>query len=111
MKETEIVKACLHYLKLKGVYAWRNNTVGIFSKKSGGYFFHGLRGVADILGIVPQQCPCALQGVLLAIEVKKPGNRPTNDQSAFLGQIKERGGISMVVHSVDELKEELDRFL
>lgn len=103
MKETAIVKACLQFLQAKGVYCWRNNTTGIYNKKSGGYFFHGLSGVSDILGIIPQKCPCALQGVFLAVEVKSAKGKVSEAQDAFLKQINERGGFGIVVHSVEEL--------
>lgn len=88
--------------------------MGVY-RGDGSYSFSGLRGVSDILGILPQRCACALQGVFMAIEVKKPkadgGREPTNEQKAFLSRIEKNGGVSMVVHSVEELKEELDQYL
>lgn len=110
MSESDIVRGCLQLLRLKGIYCWRSNNVGVFNPKTGGYFFHGLRGVSDILGIFPQKCPCALQGVFLAVECKMPGKHPTNEQKAFLKEIKERGGIGICVHCVEELASELNRF-
>jgi hypothetical protein len=111
MLERDIQRACLQLLKLKGIFAWRNNTVGIYNPKTENYYFHGLRGVSDILGILPQKCPCALQGVFLAIEVKQPKKHPTNEQAAFLKRVNDLGGIGLCVHSVEELEEELDRYL
>lgn len=111
MLERDIQKACLQYLKLRGVFAWRNNTAGIYNPKTKGHFFHGLRGVSDILAIIPQKCPCALQGVFTAIEVKVPKKNPTNEQAAFLKRVNDLGGIGICVHSVDELATELDQYL
>jgi hypothetical protein len=73
--------------------------------------FHGLRGVSDILGILPQTHSGATFGNLLAIEVKMPGKHPTNEQAAFLKEINSRGGIGVCVHSVEELAKELERFI
>lgn len=111
MSESDIVRSCLQFLKAKGIYAWRSNNVGVFNYKTKGYFFHGLRGVSDILGILPQKCPCALQGVLLAIECKVEGKNPTNEQSSFLREITERGGIAIVAHSIEELSESIEPYI
>ncbi len=115
MKESDLVRDCLQWLVLKKVYSWRTNTVGIFNQKSGGYFFHGKKGVSDILGIVCQHYEGEKFGCLLAIECKKPkkegGREPTEDQKNFLRCIERDGGISMVVRSVQELEEKLEGFL
>jgi hypothetical protein len=94
-----------------GIYAWRQNQ-GAIPNGNGGYrSFVGLKGVSDILGIVPQKCPCALQGVFLAVEVKQPKKKSTAEQAAFLKGIEERGGIALVVHSLEELIDGLEPFL
>ena len=111
MLEREIQKQCLKCMHMKGIYCWRNNTAGIYNKKSGGYFFHGLAGVSDILGILPQECSHGLQGVFIAVEVKTPKGIVSDAQRAFLGQIEARGGLALVVHSVDELEQRLQDFL
>jgi hypothetical protein len=98
--ERDIQKACLRYLDLKGIFAWRQNTAGVYNPKTDSYRFHGLRGVSDILGCLPD-------GKLLAVEVKQPGNKPTPDQNSFLNNVAERGGIACCVHSVDELADDL----
>lgn len=100
-RETDLIRACLRLLKLRGVFAWRNNTTGVYDPARGRFrTFTGLKGVADILGVLPG-------GRLLAVEGKMPGNRPTRDQQAFLDGVRRAGGAALVVHSVEELERAL----
>jgi hypothetical protein len=102
--ETQLVRACLDYLKLRGVCAWRSNsgamTAGDGPRKRF-VRFSGARGCSDILGVAPG-------GRFLALEVKMPAGRLTADQEAFLAQIRAAGGVALVVRSVDELRQALD---
>lgn len=107
MSETGIVKSCIQYLRLRGIYAWRQNTAGVFNQKTGGYFFNGTRGVADILGILPQETEHGLQGILLCVECKTAKGVVSDSQKAFLTEIEQRGGLALVVRSVDELEAKL----
>jgi hypothetical protein len=112
MLERDIQRACLDYLSYRGIFAWRNNNVGICDPRTGAFRFHGLRGVSDILGIFPQTVDTVghgrqIFGNFLAIEVKQPGKKPTADQQAFLDAISQRGGIGICVHSVEELEQAL----
>lgn len=59
-----------------------------------------LNGVADILGIY--------NGKLLAIEVKRPGQKPTELQDVFLARIKEHGGIAFVATSIKDVAKRLN---
>lgn len=58
------------------------------------------KGISDILGIH--------KGRLLAIEVKRPGGKPTTDQVAFIDRVNEEGGIGFVADNVDEVVERLE---
>jgi hypothetical protein len=115
--ETDIVRACLDWLALHRIKAWRMNNTGIFDPvKKIHRRFHGLRGVSDILGILPQRVRLAegseeTFGNFLAIEVKKPGEKPRADQEAFLQDIRDQGGIGLCVHSLRELEERMRPFL
>lgn len=99
MSETEILKACLDYLHTINVFVWRNNNVGIYNQKTGKYYFHGIKGVSDILGIY--------KGKFLAVEVKTPDGKLSEDQQLFLDKVDEEGGNALIVRSVDELIEDL----
>jgi hypothetical protein len=112
-RESGILSACLQWLHLKGVWAWRQNQ-GAIPLPNGGYRrFVGLAGVSDILGILPQkvrvvgaEAPVTF-GSLLAVETKRPGQKLRPAQAEFLRMVNERGGIGLCVHSLKELEEQL----
>ena len=56
-------------------------------------------GQPDLLG--------CYQGRTLALEVKRPGGKPTKLQMAMLKKWEAAGAIAAVVHSVEEVKEML----
>jgi hypothetical protein len=115
--ESDVLSACLDYLHLRGILAWRTNNTGVFDPTKKVFrTFRGLKGVSDILGIVTQ--PATLsdgqpiqQGIILAVETKKTGNKPTADQEWFLEEVNRRGGIGVWVTSVQELEEKLAAYL
>jgi hypothetical protein len=110
-RESDVLAGCLLYLKLKGVWCWRQNQ-GAIPLAGGGYRrFNGLKGLADILGILP----CRLRvgegevtiGRLLAVEVKRPGGKARPEQEEFLAKVNELGGLGLCVRSVAELEQQL----
>ena len=100
MLERDTQRACLQYLAARGIFAWRQNTAGVYDPKKDSYRFPGLRGVADILGCLPD-------GRLLAVEVKTPTGKVSPHQQRFLERITESGGLGTCVRSVDELVADL----
>jgi hypothetical protein len=96
--EAAVLAACLEYLTdVAGVLAWRSNNAGIYDPGRRCFrSFRGLKGVSDILGVLPD-------GRLLAVECKRPGERPTAEQQAFLDAVNARGGVGLWVCSVGEL--------
>lgn len=90
--EHEIQSAILDYLNLIHVMAWRCNTGAI--KLGNRYVRFGKKGMADILGILPN-------GKLLAIECKRPGGRMTLEQEQFINDIKENNGVAFMADSLD----------
>jgi hypothetical protein len=105
-RESDLVKACLQLLKLRGVYCWRQNSgAAVFGQGKARRFVQmtrGVQGVSDILGILPG-------GRFLAVEAKRPGNWPTAHQEAFLDAVRAQGGVALVVHDVGELAAALER--
>ena len=97
VKEQDIQKGILQYLRLKGVKCWKARSVGIH-KADGGYIpLPALeRGVADIIG-------CLKGGRLLAIEVKRKGNKPTPDQQQFIDDINHLGGLGLIAYSLGDI--------
>jgi hypothetical protein len=103
-KETALVRACLGLLRLRGAFAWRNNSgaVVLGQGKARRFFRAGLVGSADILGLLPPA------GRFLAVECKAGRNKPTAEQVAFLAAVEAAGGLAIVVYDVRELVQLLD---
>lgn len=98
MRETELVKQCLELLKLRGIFAWRQNTGAM--RIGNRLVRFGQRGIADILGVLPD-------GRFLAIECKVGNRKVTTEQNAFLDSVEANGGVALVVRSLDELDRDL----
>lgn len=94
--EGEVVKACLEYLGLCRVFAWRNNS-GALPDKTGRLVRYGKVGSSDIIGCLPG-------GRFLAVECKAGPGRATEAQSEFLEQVRSQGGLPLLVRSMDELR-------
>lgn len=101
--EAQVLRACLDLLRLRGVLAWRNNS-GMLRDARGRPVRFGLVGSSDILGVLPG-------GRLLAVEVKRPGGRPTEAQRGFLGAVIGAGGAALVIDDVAALAAVLDRLI
>lgn len=98
VKESDIQKAILELLRLRGVFCWRQN-VGSF-KVGDRFVSMGYRGISDIVGI--------LGGRFLALEVKREKGLLSDTQIVFLRKVREAGGIAMVAESVSDVVRLLD---
>lgn len=99
--ESEILRVCLEYLRLRGVFCWRQNQGAVTAEYQGRkrfLRFAGADGIADILGVLSPS------GRLLAVEVKRPGRQPTAQQQGFLDAVRRQGGLAVCVHSLAELE-------
>lgn len=86
MKETDIVRAILKYLKtIDGCFAW---------KEHGGMY--GTAGIPDIIACIG--------GKFYAFEVKTKIGKVIALQTATIKKILACGGHAYVVHSVDEVR-------
>lgn len=95
--ESSLVRSCLDLLSLRGVFAFRVNTTGVYDPKRGVFrSFHGLRGVSDILGVLPG-------GRFLAVECKVGRNKLSDEQQFFIDRILGMGGVAWVIRNVGEL--------
>ena len=117
VRETDLVRACLAWLALYRVKAWRMNNTGVYDPARKVFrSFRGEKGVPDILGILPQTVTLAggdrvTFGNFLGVECKRPGQKPRPEQEAFLNDLRERGGIGICVHDLDVLERQLQPFL
>jgi len=101
--ERDIQKVILDYLACIKVFAWRQNRGAMKGAHKGkGWFVRfGPPGQSDILGVLPG-------GRFLAIEVKRIGESPSDDQQRFLDRVNAAGGIAIVAHSLKECQEQLE---
>ncbi len=95
MGETDLVRACLTFLGLHGIMAWRNNT-GAY-KIGSRFISYGHRGSGDIFAILPD-------GRFCSIECKVGRNKPSDAQVRWADNVNEAGGMAIVVYSLDELE-------
>lgn len=98
IKESDIQKDILDYLKIKHYVVFKHRNVGIYKKETGTYIplAFGEKGISDLLA-------CAPDGRFWAIEVKKPGGRPSPDQLAFIESVKRNNGVAFIAESLDEV--------
>lgn len=100
--ETDIKRACLELLKLRGILAWRNHSGKVKVKR--GFMCLAPEGSPDIVGIAPG-------GRFLGIEVKKPGHSKHAEheerQRQFHADIERRGGVAFLVQDAIELDQKL----
>ena len=86
MKEADIVRAILAYLKtLPLCFCW---------KEHGGMY--GTAGIPDIIACIG--------GRFFGFEVKTQVGRPTKLQEATIRKINDSGGVAAIVRSVDDVK-------
>jgi hypothetical protein len=95
--EQGIQRAILDYLRFRGIPCYKHQNAGII-KRDGSYIPTHTRGVSDIIGCIPKS------GGFLAIEVKRPGGKPTPEQQQFIDTINQAGGLAFVVRSVEEVQ-------
>ena len=86
MKEVDIVKAIMRYLKtVPECFCW---------KEHGGMY--GTAGIPDIIACIG--------GRFYGFEVKTDSGKPTKLQEATIRKILAAGGTALVVRSVDEVR-------
>ena len=99
MKEKQIENEILNFLRILGIYCWKNQSVGVFDPVKKVYRKsrnrNHINGVSDILGIA--------RGRFLAIEVKSEKGRLRPEQKIFLQNISDNGGIAFVARSLKDV--------
>lgn len=98
VKEKDVLRDCLQYLELRGIYHWRQNQGAIPLRGGNFRAFVGKRGLPDIFCIVPPH------GTLVAVETKRPvGGRISVHQALFRDALIGLGGKYHCVTSVEQL--------
>ena len=101
-KESEIQREILRYLQAWGIFAWKAGVGAARAEHKGKARFirFGEPGQPDIIGMLPT-------GQFLAIEVKRPGQRPTPLQQEFIRTVNRNNGLAFVSDSVQHTHETL----
>lgn len=103
-READLQRNILQLLRLKGILAWRQNQGGLKAEYHGKkrfVRFASMPGISDIIGVLPG-------GRFLAIEVKRPGEVPTVEQTAFLDMVRANGGFVVIATSLDGVIRKLE---
>jgi hypothetical protein len=94
VSETDIVHHCLSYLRVRGVFCYRNNTGA--ARAGNRFVSFGFPGSPDIIGILGD-------GRFLGVECKSATGRQSEAQKEFERKATERGAVYIVARSVDDL--------
>jgi hypothetical protein len=96
--ESEILHSCLDYLRIQGIFCWRQNSGSFITPDKKRYFkTQDINGVADIIGLLPS-------GRFLAVECKRPGGKQSAEQKAFQTAIERNNGMYVIAKSIEDLK-------
>jgi hypothetical protein len=99
-KEADVIRAVDQWLTAKRVPHWRINS-GALKTERGRLVRFGAVGMSDFYAIGPG-------GVSIWIECKRPdGGRLSEPQRLFLECINQRGGVGIVVSSIESLETQL----
>ncbi len=95
--EAGVLKDCLKWLKIKGIFCNRHDT-GAGDIAGVGYATYGIVGAGDIIGLLPN-------GKHFEIECKRgKGGRLTIRQQKRMKDIRKNNGLYFIVHGVQELQ-------
>lgn len=96
--ETQVVRACLNYLRIKNHLVARINN-GAFETRCGGWVKTcDIPGFPDITGITHD-------GKALAVECKSSIGKLSRPQEVFKAAWIARGGLYITAKSIDDLRE------
>jgi hypothetical protein len=105
--ESAVLRACLAYLSLNGIAAWRINVQGVpIAGKPGRFRPAPSKGIADIIGIATVRGD-GMQALPFAIECKSATGRQSPSQVAFARKWEAAGGVYLIARSVPELSAKL----
>lgn len=93
-KESEVQRAILDYLELRGIFHYRNNSGGFRDAKNHFYRF-GAVGSPDIV--------CVVNGQYVGLEIKAPGGKQSEHQKEFQRRLEKAGGRYIVAYAIDDV--------
>lgn len=96
-REFEIVEECIVMLWEKGIPCWVERSGHALRSKRAS----DVKGVPDIIGLLKPS------GRMLAVEVKTPRGRVSDEQKNFQAVLVEHGGLAFTVTSAAQLEQRL----
>lgn len=100
--EQDIQKTIIDYLKIKHYVVFKHHSTGSTIREGKPiYFKHGDKGISDIIG-------CSPQGRFIAIEVKKPEGKVSEEQLDFIERVNRIGGTAFVAYSLDDVMAKIE---
>jgi len=105
-EETQIHKAVIGHLKLRGVpgLVWWHSPQGAhFSSKFQGALMKALgarKGVSDLIFVY--------QSKVFALELKVPGARATEEQLEFIADMERQGAFCAIAYGIDQALKTLE---
>lgn len=107
-KEKDVEKAICDYLRIKGLFFWKQPNSGFFDTKRNCFRKHTSpyvrNGVADILCVLPD-------GRFCAFEVKSGTGRQSDAQKDFEAECVRNNASYFVVRSIEDVENALRRVL
>ena len=94
MKESDVQRQILDYLKLKGIFHYRNNSGGFMDSQKHFYRF-GALGSPDIV--------CVIRGQFVGIEVKGPKGKQSEHQREFQRNLEAAGGRYLIAYDLEDV--------
>ena len=111
-READIKKVILKWLNLNGILSFPVRTTGTPNPRGKGFIPLQVKGISDILGIIPPPKRFSqFGGIPLAVEVKRPGGKLTIHQKVFLDDWNKAGGLGFVANSLDIVIKTLNPYL
>lgn len=102
-RERDVLHACLLLLRVRKIPHFRLNVAGFYAGEERlRYVRSAPAGVSDILGWLPQWSKHP--GRFLALEIKSPSGRTTEEQDAFLELVEFHGGVAEIIRDVKDLE-------
>lgn len=100
--EKAIENEILNFLLSKNIFAWKNQSIGVFDPTKGSFRKRSkfqINGVSDILGFFNDK--------FIAIEVKSEKGRLSDYQKHFLKVVNDHGHIGIVARNLEQVKDAL----
>ena len=104
--EKEIQNFTLSLFNFNGYYLWRNNSFATSVESSSGrkhFIRAGKKGSADLIGVTPK-------GMFIALEIKRKGGKQSEWQKLFQSEVEQRGGIYVLISSIEQAEREVIKY-